>query len=252
MKHSPEILKELADLSPVVAQFPKGNIFKVPENYFLNFSEILLSKIEESGSLPAKEIITQKVPEGYFENLTESILNKVKDIPAETAKEEMYILSPVIAGIGNKNIFRVPEGYFENFSDQKQITIEPAKVVTVNFRKRLLQYAAAAVATFLIGLALFNYNNKADLQIENNLAQAKQTEAVMAKAQKIINENSFDELLNELPEVEIENYLEQKGVDVQAALIASSIDAKNLPTAEDYLFNEDALSDFLKEQNIPN
>ena len=252
MKHSPEILAELAALSPVVAQLPKGNIFRVPENYFLNFSESLLLKIAETGSLPAKEIITQKVPDGYFENLADTILNKIKEIPAETAKEEMYILSPVIAGIGNKNVFKVPEGYFENLISQKQITKEPAKVVTVNFRKRILQYAAAAVVIFLLGIALFNYNNKADTQIKNNLSQAKQTEAVMAKAQQIINENSFDEILNEIPEGEIENYLEQRGLDVQAALVASSIESNNLPAPEDYLFNEDALSDFLKEQNISN
>ena len=115
-----------------------------------------------------------------------------------------------------------------------------------------MQYAAAAVIAISLSLALFNYNNKANTQIENNVAQAKQTEAVMADAKQIINEDSFDEILNQLPEGEIENYLEQRGLDVQAALVASSIESNNLPSAEDYLFNENTLSDFLREQNIPN
>ncbi len=252
MKHSPEILAELTEVSDVVAKIPNGNIFKVPENYFLNFSEILLSKIEETGSLPSKEIITQKVPEGYFENLYDSILKKIKFAAVISVDEEMEMLSPVITGIGKANIFKVPEGYFENVLIPAQTITQPAKVVTVNFRKRILQYAAAAVVTFILGLALVNYNNKANTQIENNVAQAKQTEAVMAKAQQIISNDSFDEILNELPAGEIENYLEQRGLDVQAALVASSIESNNLPSAEDYLFNENTLSDFLKEQNIPN
>ena len=252
MKHSPEILAELADVSPAIAQIPKMEIFRVPDNYFLNFSEILLSKIKETGNLPAKEIITQKVPEGYFENLADSILHKIKAAAVVSVDEEMETLSPVIAGIGKENIFKVPEGYFENPILAIHQVTQPAKIVKVDFRKRVLQYAAAAVATFLIGLALFNYTNNTNTVVENNIAQVQQTEAVMAKAQQIIKEDSFDEILNQLPEGEIENYLEQRGLDVQAALVASSMDAKDLPSAEDYLFNENTLSDFLKEQNIPN
>lgn len=252
MKHSPEILAELAGISSVISQIPKGNIFTVPDNYFQNFSETLLIKIVESGNLPAKEIINQKVPEGYFENFAANILSKIKESDLQTAQEEIKTLSPVIAGIGNKNVFNVPQGYFENPLWTATTNAEPAKVIKVNFRKRVLQYAAAAVIAISLSLALFNYNNIANTQIENNVAQAIQTEAVMADAKQIINEDSFDEILNQLPEGEIENYLEQRGLDVQAALVASSIESNNLPSAEDYLFNENTLSDFLREQNIPN
>lgn len=252
MKHSPEILAELTGISPVLAEIPKRNIFSVPNNYFQNFSKTVFSKIEDGYSLPAKEIITQKVPEGYFENLTDTILLKIKEAELQTAGEEMETLSTVIAGIGNKNIFKVPIGYFEKPLWTAETKTEPAKVVTVNFRKRILQLAVAAAVALLITLTVFNYYTKSNTQIENGLAQEKQTEAVMAQANQIINNNSFDDMLDQLPADEIENYLEQRGLDVQAALVASSIDAKNLPSAEDYLFNENALNDFLKEQNIQN
>lgn len=252
MKHSPEILAELEGISPKVAQIAKANIFSVPENYFQNFYTSLFSKIEEVGTLPAKKIISQKVPEGYFDNLADNILLKIKQEKLQTAKEEMETLSPVISGIGNKNIFKVPTGYFDEALWTATTKAAPAKVVTINFRKRVLQYAAAAAVTLLISLTVFNYYNKSNTQIENGVAQAAQTEAVMAQAKQIINNDSFDEVLKQLPENEIENYLEDRGLDVQAALVASSIEAKDLPSAEDYLFNENALSDFLKEQNIQN
>lgn len=253
MKHSPEILAELAEISPGLAQIPKTNIFSIPENYFKNFSENLFDKLTEVPFLPAKEIITQKVPEGYFENLAENILLKIKEPNLQSAAEEINILSSVVANIGNNNVFKVPSGYFANcLWNAAATTTKQAKIVSLNFRKRVLQYSVAAAVALLISISVFNYYNKSNTQLDNGLAGTAQSESVMATAKQIINNDSFNEVLEQLPENEIESYLEDRGLDIQAALVASSMEATDLPSAEDYLYNENALTDFLKVQNIQN
>jgi hypothetical protein len=40
------------------------------------------------------------------------------------------------------------------------------------------------------------------------------------------------------------------GDDVDAALVASTIDEQNLPEAEEYIYNDNTLNNFLNELNI--
>ena len=50
----------------------------------------------------------------------------------------------------------------------------------------------------------------------------------------------------------MEQYLSQNGQDINAALVASSMDNEegSLPDAADYLLDENTLNDFLKENNL--
>ncbi len=66
-------------MNPHKNNISKNSPFKVPENYFGNFEEKMMRKLEESNP----EIISEKragfkVPQGYFENLEENILAKTK------------------------------------------------------------------------------------------------------------------------------------------------------------------------------
>ena len=72
----------------------------------------------------------------------------------------------------------------------------------------------------------------------------------LRKAKEILNKGSFNIELNSLKEEDIVGYLTMNGDDVDAALVASSIDGQNLPEAEEYIYNDNALNDFLNELNI--
>jgi hypothetical protein len=79
-----------------------------------------------------------------------------------------------------------------------------------------------------------------------------QTAALMSEADHIIKTNSFDKEFSSVSDAAIVSFLESKGQDVEAALVASLTDDKNLPDADDYLINENTLDEVLKTLDLNN
>jgi len=85
MENKNDILEELKQLSPLLAEREKLNLFSVPENYFNAVEEGVMEKIaaqsvnrelENSSLSKMKKQDAFDVPYGYFERLPEQILNK--------------------------------------------------------------------------------------------------------------------------------------------------------------------------------
>lgn len=53
------------------------------------------------------------VPEGYFEHLADQVLHRIRAASALPASEELAAISPLLAGIDNKQPLAVPEHYFD-------------------------------------------------------------------------------------------------------------------------------------------
>jgi hypothetical protein len=119
MKVSPEILKELMTISPLLANLDKVNVFRIPEGYFddlnLRISSFVSVNRNEELKAPNKSNL-QEVPPGYFENLSDSILAKVKAVYPESAKEEIRLVSPMLYYLKDESIYTVPNGYFDSLS----------------------------------------------------------------------------------------------------------------------------------------
>ncbi|RYY70221.1 MAG: hypothetical protein EOO13_07230 [Chitinophagaceae bacterium] len=289
MNQSSNILDELRELSPTLAQIPRVNVFKAPEGYFETLSALLLLetagdtnqlrmqrsvpegyfdglaanimnriKVAESstensvdsisaiiGPIGNRNIFT--VPDGYFETLADSIMQRISDETGSDVMRETNSISPVLAAIGNKNVFRVPEHYFETLSISRNTEISaPAKLVRMTPRRAILKYAAAAVITGLLATSAFFAFNKNENEGELNAV-------VMKEAESIIDNKSFDKELASLNDADIVNFLESKGQDVDAALVASlTEDTKALPEAADYLINENTLDEVLKDLDLNN
>jgi hypothetical protein len=64
--------------------------------------------------------------------------------------------------------------------------------------------------------------------------------------------NSFDKEFSSVSDDAIVSFLESKGQDVEAALVASLTDEKNLPEADDYIINENTLDQVLKTLDLNN
>ncbi|MEY2828145.1 MAG: hypothetical protein RIQ33_3 [Bacteroidota bacterium] len=187
MKTNTSIQNELEQISAIVAEIAKQHVFKVPENYFNQMHEQILSKInvaEEdilmysksnpfntpqgyfenladvillhitSSQTSEKEIDESKIlnfitPDNYFENFSESILSKVKSATVEPTINANKI-----------NSFEVPYNYFENNETQilkivKQ-TNQPTSKLILWFNKTSIKFtAAAAAAALIIGVALY-------------------------------------------------------------------------------------------------
>ncbi|RYY50234.1 MAG: hypothetical protein EOO06_04520 [Chitinophagaceae bacterium] len=285
MNQHSDILLELAELSPALAAVPRVNVFKAPEGYFETFPALLLlqtsstltstppladvpkgyfeglasevlAKIsrEESGDVDLSPLLLSvrnnnpyQVPVGYFENLAGAIVSKTLNGSQSNVAVETAEISDLVAGIGNKNVYSVPTGYFEQLA-LPAIASQPAaaKVVKMSSRKSMLKYAAAAVITGLIATAAFFTFTPAS---KDPVLSA----VVMKEAAAIIDNKSFDKELESLNDADIVNFLESKGQDVDAALVASlTEDAKLLPDADDYLINENTLDEVLKNLNLNN
>ena len=272
--------------SPVFSTIDNSNIFTVPDRYFDELPLKLLGKIQnvqleipdnyfeelplkvfgglqESASVPeayfdnlAVEVLgkiisaekSQEIPAGYFEGLTTNVLQRIKAEEQElTSLEEMGLLSPTIAQIGNQHPFTVPVGYFEKNIKTVQDQLAPktlAPIVQMGATRKILKYAVAAVVTGLLGFGLYTFNFDSDT--------AEVNPVVMAQADKIIETNNIDAVFNSLTEEDITDYMTSKGSNIDAALVASTMNDTDLPAAEDYLFDEETLNDYLKEKNILN
>jgi hypothetical protein len=238
--------------SVVLAGIGNKNVFTVPKGYFEELPDAVISRLdnENIGSKLLDGIGNTNVftvPGNYFEGLADQIMARLNNENSNVQQETAEI-SAVVANIGNKNVFTVPQGYFENLALPVTKQAAPAKLVRMNTRRTFLRYAAAAVVTGFLAISAFfvwNQGNKPSLSADNI--------AAIKKADTIIKTNSFDKELASISDADIVNFLESKGQDVDAALVASLTDNdKVLPEADDYLFDENALDKVLKDLDLNN
>jgi hypothetical protein len=235
----------------------------VPQGYFENLADNIMARIRKESlsevalethavSSLVAEIGNRNVfqaPEGYFDGLANSILAKTNSFSNNDVTVETAGISSLVAGIGNRNVFSVPEHYFSSLTQDVMGKLPgSAKVVTMKSRFTAFRYAAAAVVTGLVGLSIFFLLNKNNVDSNNTV----QTAAVLTEAKQIMSTNSFDKEFSSVSDDAIVSFLESKGQDVEAALVASLTDEKNLPDADDYIINENTLDQVLKTLDLNN
>lgn len=270
MRHDPHISSELKELSALVATISKSNVYTVPDGYFESLSGNIAAQISNQFSTA---IPGQTVPDGYFDGLAGSIMDKIRRVQAEEMEG-----SSVLDAAKDKQVYQVPPTYFDTLADtiiartkqeaeqdefspvlpeslkkinpysvprdyfntlpaiiQAKIT-KPAPVFIMKKRSSFFNYAVAAVITGMLGLSVISIVDKR--QAENSLGDPA-----------AVNLN-FEEALSDVSEEAIVAYLKESGEDVNAALVASATDSKNLPDEMDYITNDNTLDNLLHELNI--
>jgi len=250
---------ELKELSPMLYSIQNENVFTVPQGYFESLSENVLSKVAVEGNAAAelKELSPMlysiqnenvfTVPKGYFESLSENVLSKVA--VEDNAAAELKELSPMLYAIQNENIFTVPRGYFESLPAAilNQVQASPAKLVTMKSRRTfsVIKYAVAAIFTGAMALGVYKF-----------IAGSESNRIIPVVANvpdyKTINKTikNVDEELAKVSDDDIIKYLQANGSDVDAALVANTMDEKELPTQDDYLTDDKALDKYLDNVDI--
>lgn len=248
MINDPNILKEIEEISPMLARLHGTNVFKVPDGYFTELSERILDVVTFSniGSLSRDKI--QDVPVGYFETLSSSIMQRIK---AETVEDENELGSyPALEALGRHNVFEVPEGYFDNLSVNIIGTIKresPAKVIPI-FARKVWRYAAAAVIAFgLFTTSYFVFIRPN--QGKNGFAAINKNTVSDPAALKYNTSKAFNEGIASLSDDEIVGYLENHGNILDNDLLMKNIDTDELPDVTDYLISDEALTNYLDKIN---
>lgn len=274
-----EISEELRGLSPLLAGMEKINVFTVPEGYFEWVSRDVIASIREA-SQEAAFVTAEKqgdVPAGYFDNLAGSIMARIKagetkehsplleelrhqqvftvpdgyfeglaDGILATVKEET--LSPELAALRNSNVYTVPENYFEGLAATILARLkagQPAKVVVMHRRRisAFMKYAVAAMFTGAMALGVFRFT-------DNHAVTTAAADPVVSEGTAIARDHKFDEELAKVSDADIVKYLEANNTDVEAALVAGSVDANELPAKEDYLTDEKTLDNYLNNIDL--
>ncbi len=245
MNNREDILAEINGISPSVAAIPIVNVFIVDESYFTILPKAIMAKINVADVVDSSKNLL--VPDGYFDSLPGNILKKIHALDNDVIAE-LKEISPLIAGIDNKETYTAPAGYFNGvtFLNKQQ---ERAKVIAINKPRSFFKYVAAAVITGLLGLSIVNIVDRNDTQ--NNIKTSAETVTGNTKPDTVLINGSFDEALQNVSDNEIEQYLKKSGHDVNAALVASSTDdVDKLPEATDYLLDENVLENYLKQNNL--
>ncbi|MBS1510798.1 MAG: hypothetical protein JST86_08165 [Bacteroidetes bacterium] len=285
-----DIWNELNELSPVLADINRANLFTVPVGYFESLeATIMMSIHEENGTLISSKEPVMDVPQGYFESLAGQILNKIK--AQETAQSELKALSPLVAGIPNKNVFVVPQGYFENLAENvlrisaasddvaeetQGISSAVAAISKINvftapqgyfetLPQNILQQAVPrqakvvsmrtrSVATILKYAVAAMFTGVVALGVYKYSGQSNSSSGKIANVPGYVNEglkiHDVDSALSKISDDDVIKYLQANGTDVESALVANSIDENDLPAQEDYLNDEKTLDKYLDNLDI--
>lgn len=235
MENDTYILEELKEISPLLVQIEKTNVYSVSSYYFDSLSLKILDKVK-TGVEPVYHFgnITPFIaPKGYFEELPGKILHKVqgKNENREEVFDEMEEISPLLNTISKKSVFNVPEGYFQKLQLQNNVIEKPeAKVVHFNNSgKRLMRYAVAAIVATLLAVGIFlisekdGTNNTAlskNSKVEvNNLSEQEileflktnpsPSEITSASFNTTIKEREIKNSLKEMTDKEIQQFLQE-------------------------------------------
>lgn len=263
MENRTTILNELKEVSQVVANIGLQNPYQVPQGYFEAVPGQLLKKVK--GQI-------YEVPEGYFETLPETLLNRVKtdhvDDELETlspllkqiGKKNPFSLpegyfsdlsenavagaqaldfvqeelsSPLLGSLKNKQVYEVPTGYFDQLPAQllnKVQPRQPGKVISM--RKRVIQYAAAAVIAGVVIMAGWMYfgnattttNGDVPPVVASNLEKISdevlesyiENESILPVAENTVtarneemDSNDMKEMLADVSDEDLQQYIEK-------------------------------------------
>lgn len=239
------ILQELNELNSALVNVSTENIYSVPAGYFDGLAATMLNRIKALNAENAVEELSYlspslsniskqniySVPVGYFESLAENATQLIREgNDYQTAKEEIEGLSPFLSSLKKENPYSVPQGYFESIETPAKPAV---KVISITHRK-WFRYAAAAIvigAIAMAGLMIFGneekkkarsfakFEKKLNKEIKTTSDDDLQdfiqyTDAGLNGEEKVSIENTDEvkELLKDIPESELKEFLEETTV----------------------------------------
>jgi hypothetical protein len=178
------------------------------------------------------------IPAGYFEDFAEILLYRIRfeaegfgETKSVSSPEEIVEISPLLAGLKNKNPYRVPPGYFERLNSNVQISenVPPKLFVVPPSRKkisipmRIVRYAAAACIVGMIGITTFNLTHHQILDPIKGLTTVSDQDMAnyldlddihwtpdnssdVQTSTVDLSDNDIHDLLGSVPDVELEQY----------------------------------------------
>lgn len=179
MKIDNNILLELKEISPVVANLKKHQIFITPPDYFNNLAGEILAHVKQVELLEKAKQNPYIAPNGYFTELAEKINSNTtaKEISGNEVYAELNEISPFLTALNKQNVYAIPDNYFEQNSFVNKIQ-EPAKVISFKAARKWFNYSVAAIVMGVLGFGAIKYMNNKNTHfiLEKEVAKATDDE----------------------------------------------------------------------------
>jgi hypothetical protein len=213
------ILKELRDISPVVANLDSTNVFSVPPGYFNQFPAAVLLRIQaETVDLRVRSH-PFNVPAGYFDSLASNIINRIKN-QEQSVEAELNELAPILNTISREPVYSVPQGYFESLELTIPLKLDKPSARVFSFG-RVMQYAVAACTVGILVIGVFLYNNNTG-SIEAPISYKEAVNMNVSTELEQLNEADIASYLEESPMIGYAFNVSAEEVDFEEALEEAS------------------------------
>ena len=158
------IKDELRDLNSDLPS--SGTPYSVPDGYFEGLPNAILKRIKEQGSDSAKEEIALLSP--LLAGISRQMPNYIPDHFFDTSLNEVPVLiaediqSPLLNQIGKSMPFSIPANYFQNLPLQivNKVYGRKAKVIPIRKHNWSRLLVAASVTAIIAFSGIFYFNNK--------------------------------------------------------------------------------------------
>lgn len=214
MENRAEILLELRNISPSIADFHAVNPFRVPEGYFNVFPDLMLEKARIGHLLAGGSAGTFTIPAGYFEGLAANVLEKIKAGSSNEVRAELEEVAPLLNTISRAEIYTVPAGYFTelDLSSAAKNVKKEGKVIILRIARKWMQYAAAAVMAGVLVTGAFLYtdtrNDLPDLSSELNKVSDTELVQYLDNPEHFVAAPAATSLASEAELVEVKNNIQ--------------------------------------------
>jgi len=219
---------------------PSSAPFQVPEGYFEGFAGGVLARIKAGQG--ARAYSGEPAATGLSEAAEElSLLSPLlsgisRKAPYQVPEGYFEELSPILTGLRERPVYTVPEGYFEELAGQivSRVKPAPARIVTMRRPGTWWRYSAAAVVVGLVltlGWLRLHTSGRngtpvdvahslytvSDQEIQNyldnhnNIPLAEPDSILNSTATLNVDENDVKNLLGDIPDGELKQYLEEHG-----------------------------------------
>jgi hypothetical protein len=202
MENKNDILQELMEISPAVANLGRENTtYTVPPNYFETLPELVLARIKEEEISFGVKTTPFAMPQGYFEGLADNILNSIKQ-QDKTVEEELNEVAPLLNTISKQPVYQVPQGYFESLEITMPMAVaKPTAEVFGIGVKRVFQYALAACTAGILIIGAYMYTGSGNSEEQAVISHASAMKMDVAKELSTVSEDELNEYLDENPSV---------------------------------------------------
>lgn len=238
MENRQDILQEMKDISPLIAEIQPVNPFTVPAGYFTVLPGAILEKVKIESLLSNATADTFGVPEGYFDELAGNILSKIKRAQTEI-RAELDEVAPLLNTISRREVFSVPAGYFEqtDFAFAARNVKKEAKLISMRKANRWMQYMAAAMMTALLITGAFMFTDS-NSYLEN---------------EKKYEHLDISSELNKVSEDELVTYVNNPEHAAAAPATTQLASDAELADVKDHIqsVSDEELNQYLKENTEP-